>query len=162
MPRGEFDIKKQKEANEIRFDIPNVPFGVGHCVYKLYYGNHYIINSGKDLAGSIFGLQKGYAYHVAYKQGEADEKKNKLWIKFYRRIQQHPGLDFRLEVLFESKSAYQVLKRCQIELDAALNDKKCLNNNLTPYIPQYKEKLKNHGWITKRQVKLFNNFIEKR
>src|SRR5690348_13241769 len=126
MARGNYDIEKQKIADSIRFDIPNVPFGVGHCVYKLYYGDRYIINSCKDLAGSLYFLQHGYAYHVAYNQKETDDKKNKLWIKFYRYIQQHPRKEFRLEVLFQNKSAYQVLKRCQLELDACISDNKCL------------------------------------
>lgn len=162
MARGEHDLQKQKVAEEIRFDIPNVPFGVGRCVYKLYYGDRYIINYGKDLAGSLFLLQKGYAYHVAYEQQEADDKKNKTWIKFYRYIQKNPNKKFKVEVIFKSKSAYQIIKRCQIELDKSFSDRKCLNNNLTAYIPLYRPNLNMYGWITPRQVALFKSFLEKR
>lgn len=161
MARKDYNPEKQKVVEEIHFEIPNVPFGVGHCVYKLYYGDRYIINYGKDLAGSLFLIQKGFAYHVAYGQKEADDKKNKTWMKFYRYIQKNPKLKFRLEVLFKSKSAFQVLKRCQIELDKAISDRKCLNNNLTPYLPVYRPNLNMYGWITPRQIKLFENFTRK-
>lgn len=155
MARIDFDKDKKKLAESIRFEIPNVPFGIGHCVYKLYYGDRYIINYGKDLAGSLYFLQNGYAYHVAYEQKVTDDKKNKTWIKFYQYIFKNPEKKFRLEVVFKDKSAYQVLKQCQISLDNSIRDKKCLNNNLTPYIPVYRPNLKMYGWITPRQIKLF-------
>lgn len=162
MARKDYNPEKQKIVEETRFEIPNVPFGIGHCVYKLYYGDRYIINYGKDLSSSLFFIQNGYAYHLAYDQKEADSKKNKTWIKFYRYIQKNPKLKFELEIVFKNKSAFQVLKQCQISLDNSIGDKKCLNNNLTPYIPVYRPKLNMYGWITPRQVKLFNTFTDKR
>lgn len=161
MARKDYSPEKQKIADGILFEIPNVPFGVGHCVYKLHYGDRYIINYGKDLAGSLFLIQKGFAYHVAYNQKESDDKTNKTWIRFYRYIEKHPNEKFKIEVLFKNKSAFQILKRCQISLDNCISDRKCLNNNLTPYIPVYRPNLNMYGWITSRQVKLFDTFIKK-
>src|SRR5580692_6461454 len=159
MARGNYDKVKQKAVNEIRFDIPNVPFGVGHCVYKLYYGDRYVINHGENLAGSLFLLQKGYAYHVAYNQTEGDDKKNKWFISLYRYIQARQGLKFRLEVVFEHTSPYEVLKACQLALNMAINDKKCLNSNLEPYIPQYRPKLKQYGtWVSRSHMLNFRKF----
>jgi hypothetical protein len=157
-----YDPDKAKLIKELRFDIKSVPFGVGRCVYKLYYGTRYIIWKGETLIESLSLLQKGYAYHVAYGQSEADDKQNKFFIQFYKYIQSHPDLDFRLEILLASQNAYELLKREQMELIACWTDKKCLNNNQESYLPKFREKTQTYGsWITKRNVADFKKFLKK-
>lgn len=142
------------EPDRLQFNIVNgVDNEVGGCVYKLYCGNKYIINKGKTLSGSIFLLEKGYAYSMAFKHAEEKNEKPDYWFLFYDYIKRHPQYVFQIEVLFESENPYQLLKREQMELDESLSDKNCLNNNLIAYIPQ---------WISKGHRLSFYKYLKNR
>jgi hypothetical protein len=147
--------------------IPDEYFETESCVYKLYYGDKYLIVKGKTLAGSIFFIEKGYASVISSgggKQRTHDiqkewEDKNKFYFKFYKHIYDNPKLQFRIEVLLETNNAYHLLKREQQELTKSIRDKKCLNSNLTSYIPKFNTKTNMYGWITKKQVASFRRFL---
>lgn len=152
------------------FVIPNIDTETESCVYKLSYGDRYIIAKGKTLAGSIFLFEKGYAYFLlggggtgnevsgtGHKEGEG---KNTFYFKIYKYIKEHPNLEFNLQVLLESNNGYQLLKTEQLELNKAIRDKKCLNSNIEAYIPQYRTKTKSYGWISNGYVHAFKKFLK--
>lgn len=132
------------------------------CLYKLCYGKKYIVVKGKTLAGSVYLIEKGYAYFIAggdhgegHKEGDG---KNTFYHKFYQYIKDNPGLVFRLEVVLETNNGYQLLKNEQIELNKAFYDKNLLNNNLTAYLPKYRQQTGSYGWISRAHVLNFRKF----
>lgn len=159
--RASFDIEKNKLAKSIKWNIQNVPFINEHCVYKLYYGDRYIINKCQQLAPSLYMLQNGYANYIAYEVTPFDQKKNKLYLNFYEYIKKHPDLPFRLEILMQSDNPYQILKAEQIALNKAINDKKCLNSELVIYIPKWRPETKTWGsWIKNSHMLNFKKFLK--
>lgn len=155
---------------------------VQSCVYKLFCGDRYVIVKGKTLAGSIYLIERGYAGFIAGGGRPNTEKDtlNKKWekvggsgqnewdgtnsyyMKLYKFIKENPLLPIRHEVLIESDNAYVLLKTEQMALDAAVRDKKCLNNNLTSYIPIYRAKTKSYGWMNRGSVLAFKKFLKAR
>lgn len=152
--------------------LPEIDYEVESCVYKIYYGDKYLIVKGKTLSGSVyFLLQNGYSKFLAAgggtgnKSGGSGQKEwednNNLYKKFYRWIQNN-SLSFRIEVVLESNNAYQLLKTEQILLNNSIRDKKCLNNNVISYIPKYREKTNSYGWISKKDVASFRRFLSRK
>jgi hypothetical protein len=152
------------------FNLPDIDQEVEGCLYKLFYGNKYIIAKGKTLAGSIFLLEKGYAYFLVGGGGQGNnatgeghkegDGKNSYYHKLYSYIKKNPGLMWRLEVLLETNNGYDLLKREQQELNAAIKDKNLLNNNLYSYIPKYRSTTKMYGWLNKGSVLAFKKFLK--
>lgn len=149
--------------------IPDEYFEVESCVYKLYYGEYYAIIKGKTLSGSIYLFERGYAAYIAAGGGRGNkhagkgqeewEGKNSFYYKFYETIYYNPGLPFTVEVLLESNDGYQLLKTEEQELAKSIKDKKCLNSNITAYIPKFRAKTNSYGWLTNRQVADFRRFL---
>lgn len=146
--------------------IPNEYFETESCVYKLYYGDRYVIVKGKTLAGSIYLIEKGYANFISSWGGaggkEWDDDANLFYKKFYLYIHKHPKLQFKVQVILESNNAYDLLVCEQNEIDACMSKKKCLNSNLYAYIPKFRPKTDSHGWISKTDVNSFNEFLNNR
>lgn len=150
--------------------IPDEYFEVESCVYLLSYGDRFVIVKGKTLTGSIYLIERGYAAFVSAGGGQGRDRggegqkewegKNTYYFKFYSYIHDNPGLQFKVEVLLESNNAYQLLKKEQQELNIAIRNNKCLNNNITAYIPKYSSKTKSHGWISKGSVLAFKRFLK--
>lgn len=153
--------------------VPEEYFEVESCIYKLYYGPYYVIIKGKTLTGSIYLFERGYAAFMAAGGGigrgkqlggkgqEEWEGKNTFYYKFYKMIYYNPGFEFKVEVLLESNDGYQLLKHEEIELSKCIRDKKCLNSNVTAYIPKFRKSTNSYGWISKRQVADFRRFLSK-
>lgn len=152
------NVIKKTVVDSISFSLPEMKSEIGCSLYKLYYGNKYIIHKGKTLAGSLFLIQKGYAYFFGYNHQTKDNR-NHYYFKFYNYIRKHPGLEYRVELLLQTEDALEILKSEQLELWKTFKDKKCLNNNITSYIPVYREKTDSYGWISKEQVELFNLWV---
>ncbi len=141
------------------------------CVYKLFYGERYVIIKAKVLAGSIFLFEKGYAAFIGagggtgWGNGGQGQKEwdgtNTFYFKFYTYIHNNPGLKFRVEILLETNDPYQLLKREEQELRRCMNDKKCYNSNITAYIPKFRSKTNSYGWISKRNVADFRRFLSR-
>lgn len=163
IPRLYDPVKQAKvQITETELDIPFIPLTGESSVYKLHYGNKYLIVKGENLPGSLFFFKKGYAYHVGYNQQEGDDRSNKLYIAFYRHIQRHPGLKFSVEII-ATGTPYQLLKAEQMALDAATRDTKCLNSNIEVYMPQYRPKNKRYGgWISKGDYLNFRKWVKAR
>lgn len=156
--RNAFSPTKKFKATAYSMGLKEIESStIESCVYRLYYGDKYIIQKGKNLSGSLFLIQKGLAYFLAYDHKEY-EGQNRYFFQFYNHVRSNPGLKFRVEVLFESTNGYQLLKREQIELNESFSDKKCLNNNISAYIPQRKVKGGDFGWISRYHVAAFRRF----
>ncbi len=158
-------------------NILNLDMEVEGCVYKLYYGDVYVIVKGKTLSGSIYLIEKGYAYFVAGGGGSQDnlhpsEKRkefgegqkegttnNTFYWQFYTYMQHNPNLNGRIEIILESNNAYQLLKAEEMALEKAIKDRNCLNNNVHAYIPK-KKKDGMYGWIKPTWVLNYKRFLK--
>lgn len=146
-------------------------FETESCVYKLFYGDRYVIVKAKTLAGSIYLFEKGYASFIAGGGGTGKDKAgegqkewdgtNTFYFKFYKYIHDHAGFLFNIEVILETNNCYQLLKREEIELSASFTNKKCFNSNVTAYIPKFRTKINMYGWIPKRSVADFRRFLSR-
>lgn len=144
-------------------------FETESCVYKLYYGDRYVIIKAKSLAGSIYLFEKGYAAFVAGGGGTGNKKAgegqkewdgtNTYYFKFYSYIHDNPKQEFMVEVLLETNNGYQLLKKEEQELSKCISDKKCFNSNVTAYIPKFRSKTNSYGWLSKRNVADFRRFL---
>jgi hypothetical protein len=147
------------------FSINDIPVDIDACVYRLWYSDKYVIVKGKNLAGSIFLIQKGLAYFLAggvagegHKEGQG---KNTFYFQFYTFIKENPQLEWKVEVIFESDNGYQLLKREQQELEAAIADKRCLSGNVEAYIPKFRAKTGMYGdWIKPAHVLNFKKYLK--
>lgn len=157
------------------FNIDEIPVDIMSCVYRLWYSDKYVIVKGKNLAGSVFLIQKGMAYFLAgggraseqsaagvsgegHKEGQG---KNTFYFQFYTHIKTNPSLEWKVELVFESDNGYQLLKREQIELAGAIKDKRCLNSNVEAYIPKFRAKTLLYGdWIKPAHVLNFKKFLK--
>lgn len=146
--------------------IPDEYFEVENCVYKLYYGDRYIIVKGKTLSGSIYLIEKGYANFISSWGGidgkEWDDDTNLFYKKFYLYIHKHPKKQFTLEIVLESNNPYQLLLKEQELLDVSIKKAKCLNSNVEAYIPKFREKSQSYGWIDKETVDRFKDYLNNR
>lgn len=141
----------------------------GSCIYQLYYGDRFAIIKAKTLAGSIYLFVKGYAAFIGAGGGTGNAKggkgqnewdgTNSYYFKFYKYIHDNPGKKFRVEVIMESNSGYYLLKQEQRFLNITIQNNKCLNSNVTSYIPKFNKKTGMYGWITKRNVADFRRFL---
>lgn len=145
-------------------------FEVESCVYKLSCGDRYLIVKAKVLTGSIYLIERGYRSFLTAGggtgrgrggdgQNEWDDV-NSYYFKFYSYVYKNPKLPLIVEVLLESSNAYDLLKLEQQLLTKYLSDKKCLNSNLTSYIPKYNKKSCMYGWINKGSVLAFKKYLK--
>lgn len=144
------------------------------CVYKIYYGQKYLIIKGKSLAGSIHLLiGNGYKQYVnsLKKQSSSVHKRlnkhvewlgvNTYYIQFYKWVNSTQN-SFEIDIIIEDENGYNLLKQEQLALDACLSDKNCLNNNITSYIPKFRRETNSYGWLSKKDVASFRRFLSKR
>lgn len=156
---NKFVPELKKVANEYSFNVPEInsknPYPV---VFKLYYGDRYIIHKGKYLGFSIQLLQRNYGYFLAYKH---DEKKSvDFYTDFYNYITKNDGLNFRVEVIHHNESAFEILKKEHELLNECIKDKKCKNGNVAPYIPKFNEKTKMYNWMSEEDVEKYYIFAK--
>lgn len=147
-------------AKEYSFGLSELGSEVGKCLYKLYCGDRYIIHKGKSLSGSLFLLQKGCGYFLAFGHKVTDDI-NHYYFRFYQYVKNHRDKPFSVELIMESGSGYELLMKEQQELDSARKKAKCLNNNITSYIPIQRSD-GNHGWISKEEVERFTEYLNNR
>lgn len=173
----------EEEVNNIAREINRQvksDLSTGSCVYKLYYGDRYMILKGKTLAGSIFLIAKGLAYHILGGQGTGNgvyepvgpgRKKNQgandfNW-KFYSFIKNNPGLVWRLEMILASENGYQLLKAEQKALTACSSDPNLMNSSTAAYIPKYRRANPEkgieagYGWISRAHVLAYWRYAHK-
>ncbi len=107
----------------------DIDMGIEECVYKLWYGQKYIIWYGMTLYGSFFHFKKGFANYTP----DMDVYHKKI----YQYMYDHRRLELRVEILLESDNHYQILKQQQLMLNDAKKDKNCLNGLFWSYIPVF-------------------------
>lgn len=132
----------------------------GQCVLKITYdGKKYIIAKGKEGYATAKRIEN--SLNAFIRGGRNDP--SSVYFHFFNYIKKHPHKEFNVEVLLESDSAYELLKREQQELDKGLTDKKFMNNQVNAYIPEWKEDLKMYGnWIPPHAVMNFRNWFKTR
>jgi hypothetical protein len=153
------DSDRKSVVDSIELTIPEMKSDIEHCLFKLYYGNKYIISKAKNLAGTLFLFQKGYAYFFGYDHKAADNREHH-YFKIYNYIRNHPGEKFRVEVIVSNNDCFELLKAEYLELRKVLRDKKCFNRNVSAYIPKFVEKTGMYNWIPATAVDQFNQWVE--
>lgn len=112
--------------------IPPELVDVQGCVFKLYYGEHYVVIMGKTLFRQVETIRYDIKrYFNGTAKGRSDSN---LYSRFYDFIYNHPGLKFSFELVVATDNGYQLLKECQIQLDKGLTDNNCCNMVFEPYI----------------------------
>jgi hypothetical protein len=129
-------------------------------VYKFYYGDVFLIIKSKSLSGGIYQLQRMYGYYVAYEHKIHDEAGN-YYALFYEHIKKNPDLKFRVEIILQSESAYDLLMAEQNALEEFHNSKKCRNSNVTAYINKFNENTGMYNWMPADDVDRFYESISK-
>lgn len=133
--KSEFRATKIKEAT---LDIPLIDETTGPCIYRLYYGDRFIIHRASNtLKGSIYNILKAYSYFKGHANvhKETSDKKD-YYFAFYNFMRRNPSKELKVEVIFKSNDFYELLCAEHIELKNSFSAKKCLNPNLTSYIPK--------------------------
>lgn len=132
----------------------------GQCVLKITYdGKKYIIAKGKEGYGTLKRIEN--SLNAFIRGGNNDP--SGVYFHFFNYIKKNPHKNFVVEVLLESDSAYELLKREQTELDSGKNDRRFMNNQVNAYVPEWKDDTKMYGnWIPPHAVMNFRNWLKKR
>jgi hypothetical protein len=113
--------------------MPELPDPMMGCIYKLYYGETYVVVKAKTYQRSKTIIE--YALDRYLKAGKKDLLYNRFfaYIQAYRKTYNHQLL---VKVILKSNSPYQLLKKEQEELDKARYDLNCFNNSFDAYVPK--------------------------
>lgn len=128
------------------------------CVYKIHCWEKYIIVKAQTLFGSITSLNRDYDNFVRLQHKDFSGR-HSFYIRFFTYRYNNPSLKVWIELILETKNAYQLLKREETELSEAITDVNCLNNNVHAYIPQ-KRTDGMYGWIKPTWVLNFKRFTK--
>lgn len=118
--------------NKISIGISEELKEVKGCVFKLYYGNRYIISFSNYLEWSLISIQTDINRYL--KGTNLERSKKGLYFDLCDYVKSNSHMEFRVEVVAETDKGYQLLKICQQELDKAQYDSYCLNSSFEPYI----------------------------
>lgn len=168
--------EKLKEIQSEMYPAISEWIDVSSCVFRLWYGDKYVIVKGKSLSMAVLMIQRGLAYFfygggstgkgtragvkgAGYKEGDG---KGSFYFQFNSFVKANPGLKWRIEVLIISDNGYKLLKREQQELEAAIDDKGCLSSNVEAYIPKFRKETNLYGgWIKPTHVLNFKKYLKK-
>lgn len=149
--------------------IPNIaiPYNlvdVQGSVFKLYYGDKYIVMMGKTLFRQVETVRNDIKRF--YNETEKGRSINNMYFKFYDYLYSNPGLHFSFELVLESGNPYLLLKKCQQELDKGFKNTNCMNMVFEPYINKDLQKpVKNRKfiwWINRGQYLNFRRWQKNR
>lgn len=133
-------------------------------VFKLYYGEKYIVIMGKTLLRQVETIRNDLNRY--FKETKLGRTPNNLYFKFYDFIYNTPGLNFNFELILQSEKPYQLLKCCQSELDKGNKDDNCMNMVFEPYINKELQKpLKSRKfiwWINRGEYLNFRKWQKQR
>lgn len=125
-------------------DAPKIPYqNVQGCVFKLFWGEKYVIVKCKTFAYAKKIIEKSMFYH--FKTGMNDN----LYGRFFDYIKTAPFYSLRVEILAETENPYQLLIKEQLSLNEAKNDQNCLNASFDAYIPQFTQVNGKGSWINR-------------
>jgi hypothetical protein len=134
--------------------IPFIP-DVQGCVFKLYWSKFYIVIKVKTFLRQRTIIQESLDRFL--RKGTPDHH----YTSFFEYIKDHPGENFRVEVLFESENPYMLLKHEQIWLDKSKNDIYCLNTIFEAYIPKGIQGSR-RSWINRGHYLNFRMWLKRR
>lgn len=107
------------------------------------------------MSRSIQNLNIGLKYFFA--NTPKGRKIEDLYYKFYSYVADNPFNQFSIEVLLESESHFELLKKEFLLLQAGKPGNKCLNNVFEPYIPDFTQSNKKKAWLNRGS---YLNFME--
>lgn len=128
------------------------------AVVKLKYGQAYVIVKCMRISQAMKNIENQVN---AFARGGSNNPAG-LYHHLLNYVASHPENNFSVETLLESDNAYLLLKREQQELDLARKDPRCLNNQVSAYIPAYNEEKEAYGWISKSAVLNFKKWLKTR
>lgn len=129
------------------------------CVYKLLFNDRYVIVKAKNHISSIEAIQKSLNQFMRH--SEVQRNPTNLYYHLFTYVEKVQEGMFVVDSIIESDSYYELLKCEQMELNKAVKDKKCLNNNTEAYIPQFNDITSTYGWIPKQAVLNFKKWLKK-
>lgn len=125
-------------AKSFTYGIPELQSEVKGCVYKLWYGQKFMIIKAKYLRNSLEIRQRNYAYFYYNNHQSNDRLKNDQDFKFFDYCRKHHGkFSYRVELVLESESPLELLEAEQELLLAEMRNKKCMNNSIVSYLPKW-------------------------
>jgi hypothetical protein len=124
-------IDTQKKNPKIETDIY---YGIGGCVFKVFYGDKYIISMGKYLKNALDMLNIDISGMKNKRDSLFKKDKGGQFIIFSDYVYNNPDHEFKVDILLRSNNPYRLLKRCQVELDDAIADRDCLNSFFIPFL----------------------------
>lgn len=137
------------------YSLPRVP-SVNSCVYRISFNDKFVIVKAKDHIMSIQAIQKSLNQFM--RNSELQRNPTNLYYHFFSYVEKVKDGYFTVEILLESDNAYELLKAEQKALNEAIKDKKCLNNNVEAYIPDFNEITGMYGWLPKTSVMSFKKW----
>lgn len=126
---GKIDTQVKKAKIET-----DIYYGIGGCVFKVSYGDKYIISMGKYLKNALDMLNTDLTGIKNKRNSLFKQDKGGQFIIFSEYVYNNPSLEFNVDILLQSNNPYQLLKRCQEELDDAIADKNCFNSYFIPFL----------------------------
>src|SRR4051812_2703603 len=127
------------------YQINDIPDVKGHCIYKLFYQEKYVVIACKTIQRSIQNINIGLQYF--FKNTPKGRNPNDLYYKFYCYVAENPFHSFRIEILLETTNHFEYLKEDFLSLQDAKLDENCLNMKFEPYVPQYTQSNKHKAWL---------------
>ncbi len=140
--------------------VPDDIYEMDGCVFKLYYGEKYVIVMGKTLIRQIESIENDISRFTT-------KNKKSLYYRFCRYVKENPGKEFKIELALISDNPYQLLKTAQSLLDIGEKEKgKCLNKHFYPFISKSiqapREFIKNPHWISRGHYLNFRSWQKNR
>lgn len=137
------------------YQINEFPSGIGSCVFKLIYGDRYVIVKCKTLVRAVENINVGLKYF--FKGTPKGRNPNDLYYKFYNFVADNPFLSFSIDPILISENPYELLKAEHISLQEGSANANCLNQVFDVYIPQFTQVNGKKSWINRGY---YLNFME--
>ena len=126
------------------------------CLVKISYGPKYVIAKCKSQPATLRNIEN--SLNSFLRGGKNNETGLYYFLNEY--VKKHPGLVFKVETILVSESAYQLLIREQLELEAG--KKLLLNNQVEAYVPStLHDNGRYGGWILPIDVTNFRTWLKK-
>jgi hypothetical protein len=142
------------------YQINEFPSGIGACVFKLIYGDRYVIIKCKTLVRAVENINVGLKYF--FKNTPKGRNPNDIYFKFYSFVADNPFKSFIVEPFFISENPYELLKTEHIALETAKQDYLCLNSSFEVYIPQFTQVNGKKSWINRGYYLNFKEWVRNR
>lgn len=121
------------------------------CVFKLYWGEKFVIIKCKTYARAKTIIEQSIVYH--FKTGMND----KLYNNFFDYIDSNSDHQFVVEIIYQNDNPYQLLVAEQQELNKSKADPNCMNVNTEAYIPK-RIQGNRKAWINRGHYLNFKNW----